>query len=380
MGKKIVIVGSIPSSIILFRKELVIELIKKGFNVYCFAYGYSDKDKQIVKSWGAIPRDSFLNARGINPIHDIKAIYKFYKDLKDINPDIVLACFVKPVIFASIAAKLCKIKTKIGMIEGLGNIFTEYKEGLNRKKTLLKWIQVLLYKISLPLLDKLILLNEDDKKDLIDKYNIKVKETYILGGIGVDLNVFKYTDLPSSDSGVVFLFMGRLVAAKGIFEFIEGAKRIKENFPETIFKVVGGFDEGNPFSITKESLMQYVERGIIQYDGHIENVVPVIQESHIFVLPSYYREGVPRSIQEAMAIGRAIITTDGPGCNVTVKNNVNGFLIPKWDIDDLVEKMKFFIKNKKEISCMGRESRIMAEEKFDINKVNKKLIQLLCLR
>ena len=224
--KKIILVGNVPSFLILFRKELVISLVSEGYEVYCLAYKYSNDEKNTVASWGAIPLDHTLNVKGLNPISDLKGTYHLYRLFKKINPDVVLASFVKPVIFSAFAANIARVKNKIGMIEGLGNAFTNYKSGLSNKAKLLKQIQVLLYRLSLPLLDKVILLNNDDKQDLIDKYKIPVKKLYILGGIGVDLQKFTYSPPPQS-SNIVFLFIGRLVESKGIFEFIDAAKIVK---------------------------------------------------------------------------------------------------------------------------------------------------------
>lgn len=373
--KKIVIIANVPSSILIFRKELIQELIRQRHQVYCLAYGFSVKDEQTIEGWGGIPLNHHINPKGLNPLTDLKATFLLYKQLLKIAPDIVLACFIKPVIFSSLAAKLAKVKHKIGMLEGLGNAFINYKGGLNKKAQWIKLIQIALYKATLPLLDTLILLNPDDKHDLIDRYNIKVKRLHILGGIGVDLNQFQYSK-PIIQDKIIFLFIGRLVVSKGIFEFIEAAKRVKKRYPNSIFRVVGDVDANNPFSIQSNELSESINEGVIEYIGYSNDIVPIIKESHVFVLPSY-REGVPRSTQEAMAIGRAIITTNVPGCNLTVQNNENGFLVDCYDTKALEEKMSFFIQNPYAIEDMGQKSRQLAEKNFDINKINNTLIQLL---
>lgn len=374
--RKIVLVGNVPSFLILFRRDLVIDLLSKGYEVYCMANGYSEQERVQVEGWGAIAVNHSLDVKGLSPWADIKATYQLYKALKKIQPDVVLASFVKPVIFTAVAAWLAKVKIKVGMIEGLGNAFTPFRSGFDKKARVLKKIQVFLYKISLPLLDKLILLNPDDKKDLVDFYNIPVKQLHILGGIGVDLVEYGYTKPEQVDGKVVFLFIGRLVEAKGIFEFIEAAEIVKKNYPETVFRVIGGLDEKNPFAVSAESISQFVAQGVIEYKGHVRDVIKEIQGSHVFVLPSY-REGVPRSTQEAMAIGRAVITTDVPGCNVTVQSGVNGFLVPLWDVPELVDKIIFFLENRSEIVRMGVESRRMAENLFDVKKINHTLINII---
>lgn len=375
MAKKFVIVANVPSSILIFRRELVKHLISLGFEVFCFANGFSEEDKNTIKNWGAIPKSHHLNVKGLNPISDLKATYDLYKTLKEIKPEFLLACFVKPVIFSSIAAFFAGIKHRIGMIEGLGNAFTEIKDNTKRKTQILKFIQILLYKCSLPLLNKLILLNDDDKKDLIDKYHIPIKDLCILGGIGVDLQQFSYCSPPPS-TPITFLFVGRLVSTKGIFEFVDAAKEIKHDFPHVSFRVAGDFDENNPFSIGQQALKQSIQDNTIEHIGYVQDIASEIQRCHVFVLPSY-REGVPRSTQEAMSIGRAVITTNVPGCNLTVKEGVNGFLIPHANAKALAEKMRFFINNPNMIEIMGRASRKLAEEHFDTHKINKKLLDFI---
>ncbi|WGE85662.1 glycosyltransferase family 4 protein [Actinobacillus equuli] len=373
--KKIVLIGNIASMITNFRKELVIELVSRGYTVYCYAYGYTEKEQKEVSDWGAIPKAHFINPKGMNPVKDLKAVYLLMKELKQLQPDIVFSTFIKPVIFGSLAAKLARVPKVIGMIEGLGNAFTPYKEGKTQKAKIVQAIQILLYKISLPFLDKLIFLNPDDKKDLVDSYRISTKSTAILGGIGVDLERFGYQEVDITKE-VSFLFIARLLKEKGIFEYLEAARKIKAEYPTVRFTIIGGFDEGNPFAISKDALDAYIKHGVIEYLGYVDNVPEVIANSSVFVLPSY-REGVPRSTQEAMAIGRAVITTDVPGCRETVVHRKNGLLVPVYSVDELAQAMRYFVENKQEILNMGIESRKMAEQKFDIAKVNDKLISIL---
>lgn len=373
--KKIVLIGNVAAMITNFRKELVIELVNRGYTVYCYAYDYTEKEQKEVSGWGAIPKAHFINPKGMNPVKDLKAVYLLMKELKQLQPDIVFSTFIKPVIFGSLAAKLTGVPKVIGMIEGLGNAFTPYREGKTQKTKIVQAIQILLYKVSLPFLDKLIFLNPDDKKDLVDTYRIATKSTAILGGIGVDLDRFGYQEVDISKE-ISFLFIARLLKEKGIFEYLEAARKIKAEYPTTHFTIIGGFDEGNPFAISKDALDDYIKHGVIEYLGYVDNVPEVIANSSVFVLPSY-REGVPRSTQEAMAIGRAVITTDVAGCRETVVHRKNGLLVPVYSVDELAQAMRYFVENKQEILKMGIESRKMAEQKFDIAKANNKLISIL---
>lgn len=373
--KKIILLGNVPSALINFRQELILDLISKDYLVYCLANGYTEEQIMVIKSWGAIPMNHQLNTKGLNPISDFMATISIYKAIKKIKPDIVFPFFVKSVIFGCIAAKLANAPRIVGMIEGLGNAFTVSNGKASLKVTVIKTIQVFLYKISLPRLDKLILLNPDDYTDLIKKYKIKTKQIEILGAIGVDLNKFDYSP-PPMNKNITFLFIGRLLREKGIFEFIQAAQNIKKKHPNCIFQIIGGLDHTNPFALNQNILDQYILDGTIHYAGHVNNVSDWIRNADVFVLPSY-REGFPRSSQEAMAIGRPIITNDVPGCRETVENGKNGFLIKPWDTKDLSEKMSYFINNPNKIEEMGIESRKIAVEKFDVYKINQKIINIL---
>lgn len=372
--KKIILLGNVASMVLTFREHLIKDLVAEGHQVYCLAQRYSEQDKQIIADWGATAIDSPLNAKGLNPFSDLVAVVKLIKIFRTIAPDIVFSYFVKPVIFGTIAARLAKVPRVIGMIEGLGNSFTVYQQGVSKKALLIKQIQVLLYKLALPRLDSLVLLNNDDKNDLIEQYKIKVKQLNILGGIGLDLEEFSYS--PPNLSNISFIFIARLLREKGVFEYLQAVESVKKSHPEVVFYILGGFDTENPFALTEKELEEYLQKDIVIYPGHVNNVPDWIAKSGVFVLPSY-REGMPRSTQEAMAIGRPIITTDVAGCRETVVDGVNGFLIPPFSPDKLTEKMLFFINNPEKIEEMGRKSREMAEDKYDVCKVNQRLMRII---
>lgn len=375
---KIVIIGTVASSILGFRANLIKALLEQQHSVYAFVSEYSQDELNDIAALGAIPITYELSRGGINPLADAKATYALSKKIEDINPDLVFSYFSKPVIFGTLAAKLAKVPRVIGMLEGLGYAFTEQLEGLSKKAQLIKSIQVLLYKIALPQLDNIIFLNPDDPKDLLETYHIKVKQVDVLGGIGLDLDEYNYQPIDTTDLPISFLFIGRMLKEKGIHDFIAAAKIVKQIYPNVQFTVLGAIDSSNPGALQQSELDRLVSLNIINYPGQVDNVQKWIAASHVFVLPSY-REGVPRSTQEAMAIGRAVITTDVPGCRETVVDGVNGFLVEKWNPEALAEKMIYFIEHPEEIKKMGYESYKIAQDKFDANKVNKRLINMLGL-
>lgn len=374
----IVIIGTVATSFYGFRADLIRILLKRGYRVYAFTSEYTVEDLKKIEKLGAIPVTYTLNRGGLNPLADIVATYQLSKKIKQVSPDLVFSYFSKPVIFGTLAAKLAKVSSIIGMLEGLGYTFTDQPEGLSKKTQLIKKIQVFLYKIALPQLDQLIFLNPDDPKDLLGKYAIKVKNVEVLGGIGLNLQDYPYHPLSDIHLPLNFLFIGRLLKEKGIHEFVQAAKLVKEKHPETEFTVLGAIDHHNLGALQQTELDTLISSNIIQYPGHVSNIKDWITDSHVFVLPSY-REGVPRSTQEAMAVGRAVITTDVPGCRETVVDGVNGFLVPKWNPEALAEKMIYFIEHPEQIQLMGAESYKIAVNKFDAEKVNERLIRILGL-
>ena len=378
LNKKIILIGTVASSFYGFRADLIRTFLKKGHQVYAFTSEYTAEDLKKIEKLGATPITYTLNRGGLNPLADMIATYQLSKKIKAINPDLVFSYFSKPVIFGTLAAKLAKAPRVVGMLEGLGYTFTEQPEGLSKKTQLIKKIQVFLYKIALPQLDQLIFLNPDDPKDLLEQYAINVKNVEVLGGIGLNLQDYPYQPLNNIHLPLKFLFIGRLLKEKGIHEFVQAAKLVKKVYPESQFTVLGAIDHHNLGALQQTELDTLISSNIIQYPGHVSNIKDWIADSHVFVLPSY-REGVPRSTQEAMAIGRAIITTDVPGCRETVVDGVNGFLVPKWNPKALAEKMIYFIEHPEQARLMGAESYKIAVEKFDAEKVNQRLVNILGL-
>lgn len=373
---KLVLIGTTASSIYKFRCELIKSLVELNHEVYAFTSEYKEDDLSKIRALGATPIPYRLSRGGLNPLNDIKATLSLAKKIKSLQPDLVFSYFSKPVIFGTWAAKLANTPKIIGMLEGLGYTFTEQPEGTTYKTKIIKNIQIGLYKLALPKLDTLIFLNPDDPDDLLQKHTIKVNNVEILGGIGLNLENYPYSHTPDTERDIRFLFIGRLLKEKGINEFISAAKKVKKLYPKVTFTVLGAIDNANPGALQEDELERLISSNIIEYPGHVNNIVEWIANSHVFVLPSY-REGVPRSTQEAMAIGRPIITTDVPGCRETVIDGLNGFLIEKWNPDALAKKMIYFIENPEKIEEMGLESYKIAQEKYDANKVNKRLLKIL---
>ncbi|MEZ9181122.1 glycosyltransferase family 4 protein [Vibrio cyclitrophicus] len=373
---KIIIVGTVATSILGFRMPLIKMLLKHGHQVFAFAIDYNEEQKAILSKIGVVPVDYYLSRAGLNPFSDVKMMYGLIVKFKELKPDIVLGYFSKPVIYGTIAAYLAKVPKRIAMLEGLGFAFTNQSGGLSFRAKLIKKIQIYLYRLSIPLSTDVIFLNKDDCNDLLFLNDIKYRKLHILGGIGLELDKYKYSKFEAEN--IKFIFIGRLLKEKGIFEYLSAAEKVKGRYPDSVFTILGASDTTSPNALSSDTLQYYINNKIVNYPGQVNNVVDWLNDTAIFVLPSY-REGVPRSSQEAMAVGRPILTTDVPGCRETVVDGVNGFLVPPFDVDKLADKMIWFIENHVHIERMGLASRKMAEQKFDVHKINVEIFKIMGL-
>ena len=258
------------------------------------------------------------------------------------------------------------------MIEGLGFAFTDTINSQTFKQRALRKLVSNLYKISLSLSHKVLFLNNDDLKQFVDLQIVKNDKCIMFGGIGVDLNYW-HAIVPTIQP-ITFILVARILREKGIYEYIEAIKKIKKSYSQVKFVIIGDLDS-NPGAIPKGQMMSWVNEGLIEWPGFV-NPKEWLEKSSIFVLPSY-REGVPRSSQEALALGLPIITTNVPGCKETVLSDCNGFLIPVRDSQALESAMLKFIKNPDLIRTMGQNSRKMAENLFDVREKTKTLVSIL---
>lgn len=370
--KSIAIVSSQAFSLVNFRGTLINALIARGVRVYALAPDYSDEIRQQIVALGGIPVDFRLTRTGINPLRDILDMFGLAAVLRDLRPDITLGYFVKPVIYGTLAAWMAQVPRRVAMIEGLGFVFTTSGKAFSRRRRLLRSAVSWLYRVALARAHRVVFLNRDDIADFVRAGLVDEHKVNLLGGIGVDLNVFHIT--APVETPVTFLLVARLLREKGILEYADAARLVKAQHPNTRFILLGGLDP-NPGALAMSEAQAWVDEGLLEWPGHVA-VKPWLAQASVFVLPSY-REGVPRSTQEAMAMGRAVITTDVPGCRETVTNGVNGYLVPVRDVSGLVAAMLAFVENPALIESMGLKSREIAEDRFDVKKINARLLEIL---
>ncbi len=315
-----------------------------------------------------------VQRNGLNPAKDIHTFFALFNALGELQPDVVLAYTIKPVIWGGIALIRKPNIRFFALITGLGFSFQESRSFIRRSLTLLvTW----LYRMSLSRASRVIFQNSDNRDFFIEREIINKDKCSLVNGSGVDLDRFSVKSLPRWNNKTVFLTIGRLLGEKGFREYADAARLVKERYPETIFRIVGPEDP-SPDGIPLSEIKDWEARGWIEYLGETKDVRPFISDCHIFVLPSYH-EGMPRTVLEAMAMGRPILTTDVPGCRDTVVLGQNGYLIPKCNSIALAERMQWFIEHQQEWEKMGANSRKLAEMRYDVHKVNHEILKIMGL-
>ena len=374
---RFLIIASYPSSILKFRGALIKALQDKGFEIHISAPEFNNHPEDVIalKNLGYTLHDIPLQRTGTNPLKDAAALSSLRLLMKKIKPSHVMGYTVKPVIYGTLAAWATKVPNRYALITGLGYAFQQVEETGNRSK-LQKLIHGL-YKQALSKTSKVFFQNPDDL-NLFEQLKLisPSTPTAVVNGSGVDVSEYDVAPLPISDDNTPklrFLLIARLLGDKGVREYAKAAKSIKAKHPQTQFDLVGWIDD-NPDSIEQQELDNWIKDGTINFWGKLSDVKPAIAASSIYVLPSY-REGTPRTVLEAMAMGRPVITTDAPGCRETVTDGVNGFLVPVKSVDGLTEAMEKFITDPALINTMGLASRKIAEEKFDVHAVNNFMLK-----
>lgn len=369
--KRILIVASYDGSLFEFRGDFIKHLIGSGYEVYAAAPMFTENYREKITQIGAHPIEYNLQRTGLNPIKDLKTINELKSIIKDFEIDLVFPYTVKPVIYASIAASMCKIPV-ISLITGLGYTFS----GLTTKTKLLQRFNETLYKLSIRKNSVIVFQNRDDYQLFLTRKIIpKSQNVAFVSGSGVNLNQFTFKEKNASDH-ISFLLIARLIKEKGIALYLEAAKLLKAKYPKAEFHLIGA-TETSPSSISEDELNLLHNKGIIIFHGLQYNIEEHLHKNDVFVLPSYYREGLPRTTLEACACGNPIITTDSVGCRESVKEGFNGFLIEPQNLDALVKSMEFFINNPENIREMGINSRKYAEERFDVKIINNDLLELI---
>lgn len=372
---KFLMISSFLPSVLNFRGKLLEAIQTKGYEIHIMVpelVNFQEEYQKLI-ALGYQVHEIPMQRTGTNPLADLKLLKNMYQQIRQIQPDVVLSYTIKPVIYGTLAAGLAKVPKRFALITGLGYAFQNVETA---KRSIFQKLVHGLYAQALKYTHKVFFQNPDDLKLFEDMHLLEAnKPAVVVNGSGVNVQDFEVMPLPINEQGGVkasFLLIARLLGDKGIREYMAAARSIKAQYPEAEFHLVGWMDD-NPSAISQQELETWVNDKIVNYWGKLSDVRPAIAASSVYVLPSY-REGTPRTVLEAMAMGRAVITTDAPGCRETVSHGINGYLVAVKSVDQLVQSMQYFIEDPKLMISMGQRSREIALNKYDVHQVNKHMM------
>lgn len=370
-AKRIALIASYAPSIIQFRGPLIRAILERGHPLLAAAPDFAAPVRHELESLGVETADYPLARTGLDPRADLASLRALTDLMRSWRPDVVMGYTPKPAIYASLAASRVGVPHIVPMLTGLGYAFLP---GGGAKRRLVRAVSGTLYKRALARAHAVVFHNADDAA-VLRKAGCLPRDlpVHIVSGSGVDLDHFTTEPLASTENGLVFLMIARLVGYKGVGEYCEAAQRLKPRFPEADWLLVGPEERG-PAGYARETLARFGDA--VTYLGPADDVRPMLKRCHVYVLPSY-GEGMPRTVLEALATGRPVITTDARGCRETVINGSNGSLVPIRNAAALADAMTAMLEGPELLADMGRRSRALAEERFDVNLVNKAMLAAL---
>ncbi|MFY0599346.1 MAG: glycosyltransferase family 4 protein [Cyclobacteriaceae bacterium] len=356
---KVAIIINTSWNIYNFRKGLVQSLLDRGDEVIAIAP--RDAYSEHIVDWGCEFIHIEMDGTGMNPLKDIGLLFSIKKKLRECRADIVLSYTIKPNLYASVASGLIGIPC-ICNVSGLGTVFLWTGA--------LKKFAVFLYSFCFRFNKWTFFQNDEDREEFLSLIHLDKEKTSLLPGSGINTQVFSFTPNPPTEK-TTFLMISRLIVEKGVREYIEAIRILKQRTTKTNlqFKLIGGLDENHARTIQRKELDEWIEEGLIEHTEHLSDVRPEIQMAHVIVLPSY-REGTPRTLLEGGAMGRALLASDVAGCRHVLKDGYNGFLFEVRNPVDMANKMDLYLAmNDEERKVMSKNSRARIEELFDEKKV-----------
>jgi glycosyltransferase involved in cell wall biosynthesis len=358
------------------RRELLVAARKRGHEICVIAPEPNESMSSAVQEIGGRYVQWSVERAGLDPVADLASARRLLATLRAERPDVVLLYQIKAVLLGPALAKLAGTTHVAALVNGLGAVFDVDGFGRTWKGRLARR----LYGVSLRFVDRLIFQNADDPQ-LLRTLGLLARDraVTIVPGSGVDIQ--KFEPRVSSVEPFTFTLVSRLIGSKGIREFVEAARRIRARAPTVRFRIAGPLEaDGHPDAVRQSELDGWVAEKLIDYVGFTNDIRGLLAATSVFVLPSYYREGIPRTNLEALAAGLPIITTDWVGCRETVIHEHNGFLVPPRDTNVLADCMQRYLDDPSLLARHGRESRALAETRFDVHRVNELMLEALRLR
>jgi glycosyltransferase involved in cell wall biosynthesis len=366
---KIVILSSTASSLINFRGRLIADLAAAGHQVIASAPDHDQDTVDALTRMGVRFRRISMARAGLNPLQDLKTLVSFIVLLRRERPDLVLAYTQKPIIYGGLAARLTGTSFFV-IMSGLGYVFSD----ACAHRPWLRRTVAALYRHAVRRARTIFVFNSDDARcmaahGIIDRHVPIVQ----VPGSGVDLDHFAECPMPRGPP--TFIMIARLMRDKGVADYVQAASLVRDHVPDARFRLLGKSETDNPTGLSAETVKRWVQRGLVEHLPECTDVRPHLADAHVFVLPSFYREGLPRTLLEALATGRPVITTDMPGCREPVIPGENGWLVPCRQPRALADAMLQSIASRAKLERMGRRSREIAEERFDVVKVNHQMLR-----
>ncbi|MDT0631808.1 glycosyltransferase family 4 protein [Rubrivirga sp. S365] len=355
-------VGNQPFALARFRTLLVRDLTTAGHRVVVFSPGWDcdPASRDVLQAAGAETAPIAFDRSKGSLTYEARSVLSIRRALRGLRPDAVFSHFVKPVLYTAVATAGLGIPRRVAMIEGLG-----VSGGGNGKR---RRVLAAAYRVAGTAYDTLFVLNAEDEAYFRDDVGLRADRLRRVEGMGIDLDQFAPAPPPGRPAPT-FLYVGRMLEQKGVWDFVEAARRVKAEHPGTRFVMLGGADDSYD-AVSEAELRRRTDAAGVEWRGHVDDVEGWLREADVFVLPSFYREGYPRSIMEAMATGRAVITTDNPGCREAVADGVNGLVVPPRDPAALADAMQSLVGRPARVARMGEEGRRLAEERYDYRRIN----------
>lgn len=371
---KVLVIASFAPSLVNFRGALLGAMVAARHNVIACAPDDDPDTEAALSAIGVGYRRIPMQRAGMNPLADLRTATALVRLMIEERPDLVLAYTQKPIIYGGLATRLAGRRARFAaMMTGLGYI--GIADGARLRRAVRRLVAAA-FRFAVGRAHPIIVFNRDDAGDLRRHGMVSPGQAIIqVPGSGVDIERFAPSPLPPGPP--VFLMIARLLRDKGVAQYAAAARIVRDAHPHARFVLVGPFDP-NPSGISRADLAAWVAHGAIEYHGATADVRPHLAAASVFVLPSF-REGLPRAVLEAMATGRPIVTTDAPGCRETVIPGDNGFLVPVGSVAPLAEAMTAFINDPTLAQRMGGRSRELATERFSVDRVNARLLDLLDL-
>ena len=366
---KFILISPKNRTVYNFRGDLIKEIIRKGYEVIVTGPDQTDVNK--IEALGARFKEIPMNKTGTSIVGDLKYCKELISFLKQEKPDATLGYTVKPCIYGAIAAKRAGVKNVNSLVTGGGYTFIS----TSLKARVLGLLVRTLYRIGFRKADHIIFQNPDDLNEFCERGLTKREKCSYVNGSGINLDHFETAPFPEQ---ITFFMLSRLLKSKGVGEYLEAARIVKEKFLQARFCLLGKYETAMQDALDRDYVEQFIRDRIIERFEETDDVRPFYAMSSVYVLPSY-REGTPRTVLEAMAMGRPVITTDTQGCRETIQDGKNGFLVPVKDSAAVAEKMIWFLEHPDQIATMGQQSYQYAKEKFDVNRVNADMIRIMKL-